>query len=169
MKKSIFFLLALFLMSISSSYAQKFGYCNSTELLVNLPEVKQADSELQGFQSQLQKMGQDRVKQLQANSEALKRKEEQGAMSPKDLEIQTAALAKEEESIVAYEQEVYQKISEKRQLLYQPILEKVNKAMADVATENGFAFVFDTNSNILLYADETLDVSPLVKKKLNIE
>jgi Skp family chaperone for outer membrane proteins len=41
--------------------------------------------------------------------------------------------------------------------------------MGDVAKENGFVFVFDTNSNVVLYAHESLDVTQLVKTKLNIE
>ena len=52
--------------------------------------------------------------------------------------------------------------------LYKPLLEKVNNAMKDVATENGFTMVFDLSSNMVLYGDPSLDVTTLVKTKLGI-
>lgn len=168
MTKSILYSLLLAVLTVTTGYSQKFGYCNSTALLTGIPEVKQADSELQGFQTQLQKRGQEMVQALQARADELKRKVEQGTISPKDQETQSAKLAEEEATISKYEQEVYQKLATKRQELYQPILDRVNEAMKAVAVDNGFTFVFDTNANVLLYADESLDVTKLVKAKLGI-
>ena len=42
---------------------------------------------------------------------------------------------------------------------FYPILDAVNKAMADVAKKQGMMYVFDTGSSVLLYADESLDVT----------
>ena len=168
MNRSLFAGLCLTLLTAFSASAQKFGYCNSTDLLTEIPEVKQAESELQGFQTQLTKRGQEMVKSLQDKAEELKRKQDQGLISPKDVEVQTAKLEEEQEKIAQYEQEVYQKLSAKRQELFQPILDKVNDAMKVVAIENGFAFVFDANTNVLLYADPSLDVTKQVKNKLGI-
>ena len=41
-------------------------------------------------------------------------------------------------------------------------------AMQDVAIENKFNYVFDNSSQIILYADESLDVTKLVKAKLGV-
>ena len=166
MKK--FFLLALGLMFATAGFSQKFGYCNSGALLTSIPEVKAADSDLQAFQAQLTKRGQEMVKALQDKAAELDRKEKQGTISPKDLEIQGAKLKEEEASIAKYEQEVYDKLAQKREELFKPILDKVNQAMSDVAKENQFAFVFDQNTQVLLYADESLDVTKLVRAKLGI-
>ncbi|MBC7776344.1 MAG: OmpH family outer membrane protein [Phycisphaerae bacterium] len=166
MKK--FFLLALGLTLASVSYSQKFGYCNSGALLTQIPEVKAADSDLQAFQAQLTKRGQEMVKALQDKAAELDRKEKQGTISPKDLEAQNAKLKEEQATIAEYEQEVYKKLAEKREELFKPILDRVNKAMEDVAKENQFMFVFDQNTQVLLYADESLDVTKLVKTKLGI-
>ena len=57
MKKfAIFFLALAFSTAVM---AQKIGYCNSAALVQDLPEVKQADSDLQAFQAQLTKKGQE--------------------------------------------------------------------------------------------------------------
>jgi outer membrane protein len=168
MKKTLLFTVALLLASAGAATAQKFGYCNSLALLTQIPEVKQADSDLQAFQTQLTKKGQEMVKELQMKAEELQRKEQQGTISPKDLEAQTLKLKDEEEKIAKYEQEVYAKLAQKREELYKPLLEKVNNAMKDVATENGFTMVFDLSANVVLYGDPSLDVTNLVKTKLGI-
>ncbi|MBK9338659.1 MAG: OmpH family outer membrane protein [Lewinellaceae bacterium] len=54
-------------------------------------------------------------------------------------------------------------------MLYKPILERVNTAMQDVAKENAYLIVFDSSTQILLYGDESLDVTPLVKAKLGLK
>jgi outer membrane protein len=168
MKKTFLFALALVLGLAGSTQAQKFGYCNSALLLAGLPEVKAADSDLQAFQAQLQKKGQEMVKAFQAKAEDLQRRSQEGTISPKESEEKESELRKEQEGIQLYEQQVYTKISEKRETLYKPILERVNTAMREVADANGFLMVFDKGTQILLYVDPSLDVTPLVKTKLGI-
>lgn len=158
--------LVLLITLTTASFAQKFGFCNSSALLSDLPEVKAADSELKAFQTQLTKKGQDMVKALQDKAAELDRKKKEGLISPKDLETQQATLQTEQETIAKYEQEVYTKLSEKRETLYKPLLDRVNTAMSDVAKANGFAMVFDTSTQVVLYADESLDVTKLVQAKL---
>ncbi len=166
MNKSIVLTLVLLMALTTAGFAQKFGYCNSSALLSGLPEVKAADSELQAFQTQLTKKGQDMVKALQDKAAELQRKKEAGSISPKDLETQQAALQAEQESIGKYEQEVNEKLGQKRETLFKPLLDKVNTAMSDVAKANGFSMVFDLSTQVVLYADESLDVTNLVKAKL---
>ena len=49
--------------------AQKYGYVNSSQLLVNLPEVKTADSQLEAYQKQLITKGEEMVKSFEKNTE----------------------------------------------------------------------------------------------------
>lgn len=168
MKKIFVLTLGLLLTLCTAATAQKFGYCNSTALLTALPEVKQADSDLQAFQTQLTKKGQEMVKELQDKGAELQRKQKQGTIAPKDYEEQAAKLKEEEEKIGKYEQEVYAKLAQKREELFKPILEKLNKALQDVAKENGYLYVFDSSTQVLLYHDESLDLTNLVKAKMGI-
>lgn len=168
MNKTFTLCLAFVTLMATAGNAQKFGYCNSTLLLSELPEVKAADSDLKDFQTQLTKRGQEMVKALQTKSEELERKKEIGTISPKDYDVQSAKLAEEEEKIKSYEQEVYTKLGQKREDLFKPILDKVNKMMQEVATENKFTYVFDSSTQVIIYADESLDVTKLVKAKLGV-
>jgi outer membrane protein len=163
-----YILISLGLLVTTGAFAQKFGYCNSGVLLTQIPEVKAADSDLNAFQTQLTKRGQEMVKALQDKATELDRKQQQGTISPKDLEVQSQKLKEEEASIAKYEQEVYEKLAQKREELFKPILDRVNKAMEDVAKENQFLFVFDSSTQVILYSDESLDVTNLVKAKLGI-
>ncbi|MFN7326534.1 MAG: OmpH family outer membrane protein [Chitinophagales bacterium] len=168
-KKSFIAVLALVLAQSTASFAQKFGYCNSLALLAELPEVKQADSDLQAYQTQLQKKGQEMVKAFQEKAQELQRKQEQGTISPKDFSEQEAKLTKEQEDINKYAQEVDQKLGQKREELYKPILEKVNAAMQEVAKAGGYTMVFDTSTQVLLFADESMDVTKEVIAKLTAQ
>lgn len=169
MKKTLLLTFALLLLISVSSFSQKFGYINSVVLLSEMAEVKQADSNLKAFQTQLTKKGQEMVKDLQEKAAALERKKELGTIAPKDYQAQAAKLQEEEAVIGNYEQEVYAKLAKKREDEYKPILDRVNTAMQEVAQANGFLIVFDSSAQILLYGDEALDVTPLVKTKLGIK
>ena len=166
MKKTFVLMLAIVLSTATASFAQKFGYCNSLALLSELPEVKQADSDLQAFQTQLQKKGQEMVKDLQDKAAELKRKQDQGTIAPKEAADQEAKLQADEAAINKYAQTMEDDLGKRRETLYKPVLEKVNKAMKEVAVEGGFLLVFDVSTQVLLYADETLDVTKLVQAKL---
>lgn len=167
--KKIFVLSFVFLLlGTAPLLAQKFGYCNSAALLSQMPEVKQADSDLQAFQTQLTKKGQQMVKDLQDKAASLEKRKEGGEISPKQYETEMLALQEEEKKIQEFEQKVYTDISKKREELYKPILDKVNNAMKVVATKNQFNMVFDLSTQVLLYADESLDVTKLVKAELGI-
>ena len=150
MNKSIVLTIVLLLTLTTAGFAQKFGFCNSSALLAELPEVKAADSELKAYQTQLTKKGQDMVKALQEKAADLERRQKERLISPKDLETQQAVLQAEQDSIARYEQEVYAKLSEKRELIYKPLLDRVNQAMSEVAKANGFAMVFDATPGAAL-------------------
>lgn len=154
--------------SLVVAQAQKFGYVNSAAILAEMPEVKQADANLEALQKQLQKKGQGMVEQLQKDYVAVQQKVERGELSPKQQEEEAKKLKDRETEIGQFEQDMVKQIQDKRTELLQPIYDKVNQAIKDVAGENGFQFIFDISTGILLYADESQDVSAQVKAKLNM-
>ena len=165
--------LACLLLTIgfTSANAQKFGYVNSAAVLAEMAEVKQADSNMEALQKQLQNKGQQMVKSYQTKLQELQRKEQAGELSPKQMEDEGKKLQEEERKIATFEQDMVKQINEKRNSLLQPIFDRVNTAIKSVATENGYQYIFDTNASagsIILYADESNDVTTLVKSKLGM-
>lgn len=151
---------------VSAVQAQKFGYVNSQEILASMAEVKQADANLEALQKQLQKKGQGMVEQLQKDYQTVQQKIERGELSPKQQEEEGKKLEARQQEIAKFEQDMVNQIQKKRADELKPISDKINKAIADVAKENGFQFIFD--QGILLYAESAQDVSSLVKAKLGI-
>jgi len=155
----------------TSADAQKFGFLNSAVLLQSMPEVREAEANLTTFQEQLQKKGQLMLQEFQGKYQELERKNNAGEISPKELQVESAALQEEEAKIAQFERDMQQQILGKREDLLQPILNEVNDAIKAVADENGYAYIFDASpgGGILLYADESTDVMDQVKAKLGIE
>lgn len=146
--------------------AQKFGYINSSALLVDLPEVKQAESDLEAFSKQLQKKGQDMVAKFQTDVQAFQKKVEAGELSPKQQDEEEKRLEAVRAELGKYEQDMTTQIQTKRETLLKPIYDKVNEAIKAVATEGGYQYVFD--QGVLLYFEASSDISAAVKKKLGI-
>lgn len=151
-----------------SVQAQKFGYINSQELISQLPEVKEANAKIETLKKQLQKKGQDMITALQTKYTALQKKQTDGLIAPKDIDIEAAKLKEEEATLATFEQTSQQKIYEKSEELLSPIQNTINNAIKEVATDNGYTYIFDSSLGLVLYADPGTDVSALVKVKLGL-
>jgi Skp family chaperone for outer membrane proteins len=108
------------------------------------------------------------VKEFQFKYQDLQQREQQGTITPLDLQKESEGLQIMQDSIERYGQEVMMKLKEKEGELLQPIIDDINNAIKLVATENKYLYIFDYASGILLYADETKDVTKLVKAKLGM-
>lgn len=148
--------------------AQKVGYVNTQELIQSIPEVKEANSNIETYRTQFQKRGQDMLKNLQAKYVDLEQKHSRGEISPKQLEEEGAKLKLEEQNIMKFEQESQQKILQKSEDLLQPLRNKIQTAIDEVAAEQGYQYIFDHSSGFVLFADKTADVSAIVKTKLGL-
>lgn len=162
-----FLLIAILGVAVSAS-AQKMGYINTQELISQVPSVKEANSNIETYRKQLQSKYENMIKSLQTKYQGLEQKQATGDISPKQLEAEALKLKEEEKKIAEFEQSSQQKIVEKSELLLKPLRDKIQKAIDDVASENGFDYIFDASLGVILYADKTTDVSPLVKAKLGL-
>ncbi|MCB0583788.1 MAG: OmpH family outer membrane protein [Phaeodactylibacter sp.] len=159
-------LLLMVIGAMSTVQAQKFGYVNSTAILAEMPEVKQMEANLEALQKQLQKKGQSMVEQLQQDYAVVQQKAASGDLSPKQQEEEAKKLEDQQAEIAKFEQDMMKQLQDKRNKELQPILEKVNQAITDVAKENGFQFIFD--EGVILYAADSQNVEDLVKAKLGL-
>ena len=168
MKKLLQFALlaALVFGATATMQAQKFGYVNAAKILSEHPDVKAAESNLEGLRKQLQKKGQAMVEKFQADYVELEKQARAGTLAPAVQQEETGKLEARQEEIAKFEQEMIASLQKKRAELMEPILAKVNDAIEAVAKEGGFLFIFDQQT--LLYGQESADVSNQVKAKLNL-
>lgn len=166
------FLLAFSLIAFcaSQSFAQnKFGHVHVNELLLAHPQVKKADEELKTYQDGLVDVGKKMASALQAEYEALSAKVAANQLSPIQIQEGEASLQKKQQEIATYEQEVVQKVGQKREELYGPILQEVDEAIKAIGKENNYTFIFDSSlGNIMLYFKDSDDVMSNVKAKLGL-
>ena len=160
--------IAIFCLLALNLNAQKFGYINSQELIQEIPEVKEATSNLETFQQQLAKQGQDMLQRLQTKYQELEQKQASGDISPKQLEVEFATLQQEEQKLVEFQGQSQQQIASKQNELLSPILEKVQAAIDEVAAAENYVYVFDSSQGMILYADDSTDISTKVKAKLGL-
>ena len=160
--------LAFIMIASFQLQAQKFGYINSQELIQNMAEVREANANIETYKTQLQKKGEEMVKKLQTKYQSLEQKRAQGELSPKQLEVEAQSLQSEEVQIAQFEQDSQQKIIDKSETLLRPIRDKIQNAINAVAAENGYQYIFDASLGVILYADDTTDVSNLVRTKLGL-
>lgn len=166
MRSLILFSAFLFL-APSMMVAQKYGHLNFGNLISSLDETKAADSELEAYQKQLVSKGEEMAANWQKEAQAFAQQVQSGSMAPKAQQETQAKLEKERNDILAYEQEVAQKVQAKRQELLEPLITRAEKAIQDVAKENGYIMIFDTSVfNAILFAEDTDDVMDLVKAKM---
>jgi outer membrane protein len=164
--KKILLLSLTFLISISSFSQNKFGYIDSQELLLLMPERKTAEEEVQTFakslESQLQAMTaeyQQSVQEYQANEATYT------DLVKQDKVTEITGL---EQRIQSFQQNAQQALQSKEQELMEPILQKARKAIEDVASEGDYTYIFDKSFGSILYAKASENILDKVKKKLKL-
>ncbi|MEZ4894595.1 MAG: OmpH family outer membrane protein [Saprospiraceae bacterium] len=91
-----------------------------------------------------------------------------GMLTPVQAQTRELELQQQQEAIQKFEQEAQQMVASKREELLKPILDSIDKAIKAVATTNQYKMIFDTSSGAMLFAEDTEDVTDLVKKQLGI-
>ena len=170
MKKVInLFLVSAFLLACMPAQSQdlKFGHINSQELLTSMPESDSA-------QAKIEKLAADYEQQQEEMNVELNKKYDDYLTNRDnytDLIRQTkeADIQEMQQRIQQFAQMAQQDLQQQQQTLIQPVLEKANNAIQEVAQENGFVYIFDiSRGNPVYFSDKSIDILPLVKTKLGL-
>lgn len=164
-------LVVAFLLISFASFAQsgdqplKIGYTNVEYILLQLPESKQIESELKTHSTQLE----NQLKTKYAEYESKMQAYEKGAatMDKTIREDKEKELMNLNNSIQEFQRNAQVSLQNKEKSLVDPVIEKIDKAIKDVAKENGFTYVISNQA--LLAGPEDGDISPLVLKKLGVD
>ena len=160
--------LLLFVVVTASVNAQtlKFGHIDLQALIQVMPERAAAEAQFTKFQNELG----DVYDELQKDYETkMTEFENLGAdvsevrRNEKVKDIQNLT-----QRIQDYQQNAQQQMNQKNTELMQPIYDKAQKAIEEVAKEQGMIYVFEANS-LLYKSNQSTDVLPMVKQKLGIQ
>jgi len=161
--------LALCMVLPGQSQSFKFGHINSDELIQALPEFDSATKKLEKYRQEL-------VNQIELIQVELNNKNDAYTKEAKNL-TDLVKQTKEQElfdinkRLQEFQQNASQDFQNKQVELFQPIYQKVDKAIKEVGKENGFLYVFDVAKGSLVYFDETksTNIMPLAKTKLGLK
>ena len=149
----------------TDTFAQKIklGHFNSNELMQKMPEAKQAETQLQEYvadlQAEMELMNQE-YNRLMQEYEAKKDQLTDLLKANKENEIKSVV-----ERMQNFQRQSDVSVQEKQMELMNAIVEKIKAAVAEIATENGYTYIFESNG-ILWYAAESDDITSLLEKKL---
>lgn len=170
MKKSLILLVVAIFALGSTSFAQrsiKLGHLNSTELMQIMPgkdsaqaafqaEVDALEAQLTAMQTEFQNKYNEYMEKQSQMTELIRKTKEQELMDMR-------------QRIESFSQNAQQQLQEREKVLLQPIIDRAKQAIAEVAKENGYTYIFDVSAGALLYQQDSDDILPLVKKKLGLK
>ena len=147
--------------TIQAQSKVKLAHLNSADLMQVMPgrdtaHATSLEEELKAMYSEYQ-------------TKAMKFQETQATMSQILQESKLKELQDLENRIKVFDEQAQEDLQLKQEELLKPLIDKAKAAIAEVAKENGYTYVFDTSVGALLYFDQSDDILELVKRKLNIK
>lgn len=173
MKNTIrLFLLVAFTIAAMSVSAQqpavKLGHIESQKLISAMPEWAEAQKKYQAQQEEVEKELTNLQEQFQTKMAEYAEKSKtysEVIRTSKEQELQELR-----QRIQRFQETAMGELDKAQRALMQPITDKATNAIKEVGKENGFTYIFDVNSGALVYtAENSIDVLPLVKKKLGLQ
>jgi len=145
----------------------KFGYINRDELLKAMPDYDSANVKLENLRKQL--VGQLALMQDEYNNKTTAYNNVSSTLSDAVRKTREAELKDLNNRIQLFQVKANQQMNDKNAELIQPIEAKAEKAIRDVAKEQGFTLVVD--AGVLYYSDEkkSINMLPLIKTKLGLK
>jgi outer membrane protein len=145
--------------------AQKIAHLRVDSLLTLMPEAKKAETLAQDFLKQFEKEIASMNTEFQTKyGDYMANQATYSDLIRKNKEEELQML---QQRIEAFKEQAQQEYQNKNAELSKPIYDKAKKAIDAVAKENGYKYVLDTSSGVVLYSEPTEDILQLVKKKLD--
>ena len=160
MKIRVLFIL-FFALFVAESKADnlKVGIVDVITVIKALPEADQGDK----FLKELGTKFQDTLLQMQKDLEAKLEnyKKQKGMMQAAEQQKTEESLQAQNQKILVYQNEKFGnqgELAQRRESIMDPIREKVNKAIQEVAKEEKISFVLEKGTGVI-YSDEKLDLT----------
>jgi outer membrane protein len=154
-------------LSFAQHTAVKIGYTNADEILSALPEAKTINSELTSYKTQLET-------QFKSMEEDLKKKYQDymakaPSLAPAVKESKEKELQTLQQNMKDFEEKAQSDLQKKQQTLLQPVYEKIQKAIEELAKAEHFTHIFSSDVSgypILLFGVEEYDITNKIIVKL---
>jgi len=131
----------------------KIGYVMSDQILLQLPEAQEAQKQLEALQKESLDSLSAMDKDIQAKYADYQQKE--SLMTEDAKKRAQQELYDLQNRMQQYRQKKSEELQKKRDILLQPISERIQQTIEKVAKEENFNFIFDKSQQlpVLLYGD----------------
>ena len=165
MKKVLKLTLAVVCVMFSTSlFAQKIGRINSQEVVVNMTEYKEAQTQLEALAKDLQ--AQMETIQVEFNTKIQEYQKGAETMTDAVRQHKEKELNDLNTRLQEFQQVAQQELQKKEQELMEPIIKKANEAITEVSKAGGYTVIFETGQMIYFDEAQVKDITPEVKAKL---
>ena len=167
MKKVLKLTLAVVCVMCSTSlFAQKIGRINTQDVIVNMAEFKDAQTQLEAFAKDLQ--AQAETIQVEFNTKLQEYQKGEATMTDAVKQLKEKELTDLQTRYQEFQQVAQQDMAKKEQTLMEPVQKKAIDAINEVAKAGGYTVVFETGSMIYFDEANVKDITPEVKTKVGI-
>lgn len=169
--KKLSITLLLLLVPLAVSAQLKVAVMNPDSVLDSMPETAQVQSEIESYMQERQSAFQTRYQNWIDQMTEFSEQAEAGTLSEQEQQEEEARLTELQQELNSFQQRIQQQIQQKQTELFNPLLERVDAAMAEVSEEMGLDYVINKASNtgdpIVYYAsDRAPDITQNVIDKL---
>ena len=147
-------------------YSQ-IGFFNSTEIIIDLPEIKAADQKLSMLNDSLAQALNVQREVLQTEFNKHQEDYNNGLLSAKQIQEITANLQAKQEELNQQESQFQFRLIQRREQLYQPTFDRIDQIVKEIALEGNYKAIFDSSQQGgYLYLSPSIDISQKIKSKL---
>lgn len=166
MKLVILASLLLFMSSIAHAQTQKIAYVESESIVPAMPEYKKAQSELQAYTKQLEKVLQQKKTSLEKDYASVMDSVDKGIMTQIQQQRAQTRIEGGQRGLQQEAMNADKKVAKKEGDLIEPLYKKFNDALESVAKTEGYTYIVD--KKFMLYSVGGIDATDKVKAKLGM-
>jgi len=151
-------------------YAQdqlKIGHVNTEEIVAAMPESVEARIALESDTDELEKMLENM--QVEYNKLLSVYQENLNTYSPVIRQAKETELIELQNRIQVFQQEALQQLQDRKLELMQPIYTRIQDAISEVATRQGFTYILDVSKGSVVFTSvKSQNINMLVLKELGV-
>lgn len=163
--KKILLVAAMALVS-SAAFAQKFAHVNSQEVLQLMPEMDEVRAKIEAMEKDNNDVMKSMYDEFQAKYQTYQQKA--GTWTAAVRESKEKELQEIQNRVQETQQSMQQEMQQIQYNLTAPVMKKCQDEISRIAKEGGYIYVFDSGAVVYLDPAQSVDITPVVRKALNI-
>ncbi len=151
----------------------RIGYTNLELVLSYLPEAQQVEQQLRTYEKKVIEQLNIKQSYLQTKIEEYTELKQSGKLTPAQEEERRKEIMRLDEEIKRFQEESEQNYLKKKAELLQPIVEKLQKAIDELAAAEGYDYILNNSNStgvaFILHGPKGDDVTERLLKRLGVD